>query len=223
MLTSAVSIAQDGNWTATTGQVYAVFLGIHVLQGFLGCSVTRVLARLQNLFVFANFAIIIATFAALPATTPVDERNSAQYIFGGWENISGWVNGFAFIVCNAIFLPLINYSSLALSCVEYWRIRLMCPYLGGSFKCLYRRSVGNCKCHYHCRYPRMALRNRNCGMHGNRYRSPSCLPVRTTNGEHLRIEIGEKRNSCHLEFHVCHPIRDGDEYPAFLQSTDVGI
>jgi amino acid transporter len=101
MLTSAVSIAQDGNWTASTGQVYAVFLGIHILQGFLGSSATRILARLQNVFVFANFAIIIATFAALPATTPSDERNSAQYIFGGWSNTSGWVNGFAFIICTS--------------------------------------------------------------------------------------------------------------------------
>jgi amino acid transporter len=98
MLTSAVSISKDGNWTASTGQVYAVFLGIHILQGFLGSSATRILARLQNVFVFANFAIIIATFAALPAATPKEERNSAQYIFGGWNNTSGWVNGFAFII-----------------------------------------------------------------------------------------------------------------------------
>jgi hypothetical protein len=98
MLTSAVSIAKDGNWTASTGQVYAVFLGIHILQGFLTSCATRILARLQNVFVFANFAIIIATFAALPATTPSEERNSADFIFGGWENTSGWVNGFAFII-----------------------------------------------------------------------------------------------------------------------------
>jgi len=99
MLTSAVSISQDGNWTASTGQIYAVFLGIHILQGFFCCSATRILARIQNVFIFANFAIIIATLVALPATTPTDERNSAQFIFGGWENISGWVNGFAFIIC----------------------------------------------------------------------------------------------------------------------------
>ena len=98
MLTSAVSIAKDGEWSASTGQVYAVFLGIHILQGFLGSSVTRILARLQNLFVFGNFAIIIATFAALPAATPSEERNPASYIFGAWNNESGWVDGFAFIV-----------------------------------------------------------------------------------------------------------------------------
>ena len=89
MLTSAVSISKDGNWTASTGEVYAVFLGINIFQGFLGSLATRILARLQNIFVFANFAIIIATFAALPATTPVDERNSAQFIFGDWQNITG--------------------------------------------------------------------------------------------------------------------------------------
>lgn len=103
MLTSAVSIAQDGNWTATTGQVYCVFLAMHVVQGLLCSTITRILARMQNVFVIANFAIIIATFAALPATTPKDERNSASYIFGDWEDLNGWVPGFAFILCT-IFL-----------------------------------------------------------------------------------------------------------------------
>jgi len=105
MLTSAVSISQDGNWTASTGQVYAIFLGLHVLQGLVCCSPSRILARLQNAFIFANFAIILVTFIALPATTPSDERNSSQFIFGGWENTTGWVNGFAFITCIPPFLP----------------------------------------------------------------------------------------------------------------------
>lgn len=104
MLTSAVSISQDGNWTASTGQIYAVFLCLHALEGLLCCSTTRILARLQNIFIFANVAIILATFAALPATTPVLERNSAQFIFGGWENMTGWVNGFAFILCTCSLL-----------------------------------------------------------------------------------------------------------------------
>jgi len=216
MLTSAVSIAQDGNWTASTGQVYAVFLGIHVLQGFLGCSVTRVLARLQNVFVFANFAIIIATFAALPATTPVDERNSAQYIFGGWENISGWTNGFAFIICSSFLISFIDCSSLAVSCLEYWRIRFLRTYLGGSIKCLYRRPMGDCKCDHHRWHPRLALRDRYCRMYGYRYRWSSCFPLRTTNGEYLLAEIGQTRNSRDLELHVCHSIRNGHEYFVIL-------
>jgi len=94
----------DGTWTASTGDVYGVFLAIHVLQAILGSSVTRILARMQNLFVFANFAIIIATFAALPAATPSDQRNSASYIFTDWMNESGWVNGFAFIICIQLLL-----------------------------------------------------------------------------------------------------------------------
>jgi len=216
MLTSAVSIAQDGNWTASTGQVYAVFLGINILQGFLGCSVTRVLARLQNVFVFANFAIIIATFAALPATTPVDERNSAQYIFGGWENISGWVNGFAFIICAPFHIPFIDCSSLAISCMEHWRLRLLRPYLGGSIKCLYCRPVGDCRRDYHGWYPRLALRDRHCRLYGYRYRRPSCFALRTTNGEYLLVEVGKTRDSCHLELHVCHTIRNGPEYFVIL-------
>jgi len=118
MLTSAISIAKDGNWTATTGDVYSVFLGINILQGLLGSSATRILARLQNLFIFANFAIIIATFAALTATTPVDERNSAQFIFGNWQNVTGWVNGFAFITCIFLKNSVLTFS-LALTCMEY--------------------------------------------------------------------------------------------------------
>ena len=99
MLTSAISIAKDGGFTATNGEIYAIFVGIHLLQGLLGCSITRILARLQNIFVIANLAIVIATITALPATTPSQERNPAAYIFGHWENVSGWVNPVAFILC----------------------------------------------------------------------------------------------------------------------------
>jgi hypothetical protein len=113
MLCAAVSIAKDGSWSASTGEIYAVFLGIHIIQGFLGCSITRILARLQNIFLVANFAIILATFAALPATTPKDERNSAAFIFTGedWTNLTGWTNGFAFIICT-IFSGYISDSQL---------------------------------------------------------------------------------------------------------------
>lgn len=216
MLTSAVSIAQDGNWTASQGEVYAVFLGINILQGFLGCSVTRVLARLQNVFVLANFAIILATFAALPATTPVDERNSAAFIFGGWENISGWVNGFAFIVCMSFLISFIDCSSLAVSCVEYWRVRFLRPYLGGSIKCLYRSPMGHCSCDYHGWNSRLALRDRYRRMYGYRYPQYPCFPLRTTHGDHLCNEIGQTRNSGHLELHVSHSIRYGLEYLVIL-------
>jgi len=129
MLTSAVSIAQDGNWTATTGQIYCVFLGIHIVQGLLGSTITRILARMQNVFVIANFAIIIATFVALPAATPKDQRNSASFIFGDWENLNGWVNGFAFILCKPIFLNLlVLMGSLAFARMEHWRFRFLCPH-----------------------------------------------------------------------------------------------
>jgi len=106
MLTSAISISREGTWTASSGQIYAVFLGLHILQGLLCCSTTRILARLQNVFILANFAIILATFVALPAATPVHQRNSTHFIFGGWENVTGWVNGFAFVtgIFHFIFL-----------------------------------------------------------------------------------------------------------------------
>jgi len=82
-------------------QVGAIFLGLPVLQGLLCCSTTRILACLQKKFIFANLAIILATFVALLAATPSYERNSVQFIFGGWENMTGWVNRFAFIICIA--------------------------------------------------------------------------------------------------------------------------
>jgi hypothetical protein len=101
MLTSAISIAMDGRFTATTGQIYSIFLAIHLLQGLLCCSITRILARVQNVFIVGNLAIVIATIAALPAATPSEERNGAAYIFGHWENINGWVGPLAFILCKS--------------------------------------------------------------------------------------------------------------------------
>jgi hypothetical protein len=224
MLTSAVSISQDGNWTASTGQVYAVFLGIHIIQGFLGCSITKILARLQNIFIIANFAIIIATFAALPATTPKDERNSAQYIFGEWENLTGWVNGFAFIICKraiSVISPLT--FSVAFARVEYWWIRLLCPHFRRSIKCIDRCSVGYLAGNYDRRYRWLALCYRHCCMHGDQYCISSCIALWTTHGQYLFFEIGKRRHSSYLELHVSDPICYGIKRHVILQSSDVGL
>jgi hypothetical protein len=128
MLTSAISIANDGGFTATNIQIYAIFVGIHLLQGLLGCSITRIIARLQNIFVAANLAIILATIIVVPVTTPTGERNSAPYIFGHWENVSGWVNPVAFILGMSPFEMLITFS-ITLTGVDNWRFRFMRPYI----------------------------------------------------------------------------------------------
>ncbi|KAF7974533.1 hypothetical protein HWV62_12002 [Athelia sp. TMB] len=59
---------------------------------------TRVLARLQTVWIVLNIALILAVLIGLPATTPKEFMNSASYAFGNFDNASAWPNGFAFIL-----------------------------------------------------------------------------------------------------------------------------
>ncbi|KAF7984560.1 hypothetical protein HWV62_13765 [Athelia sp. TMB] len=59
---------------------------------------TRVLARLQTVWIVLNIALILAVLIGLPATTPKEFMNSASYAFGNFDDVSAWPNGFAFIL-----------------------------------------------------------------------------------------------------------------------------
>jgi len=224
MLTSAVSIAQGGNWTATTGEIYCVFLAIHIVQGCLGSTITRILARMQNVFVFANFAIIIATFVALPAATPKDERNSASFIFGDWENVNGWVNGFAFILCKPIFLNiLVLMGSFAFARLEHWWFRFLCPHFRRSFQRGHCCALGHRQRDISRWCPRLAMPHCHHSLHGNRYRRNFDLSLRTADGDYLLPTIGQGRNPGNLVLHVRRSVCHGNESHDLLQSSDLGL
>ncbi|CDZ98333.1 amino acid transporter [Phaffia rhodozyma] len=93
---AAVSI-NDNSFTASTAQVFGLYIGILILMGVFCAYGTNILARLQTPSVILNVLLLLVTIIGLPIAMRKD-LNSASYTFGGWENLTGWNNGFAFIL-----------------------------------------------------------------------------------------------------------------------------
>ncbi|KAI0324640.1 APC amino acid permease [Cubamyces sp. BRFM 1775] len=102
---AAASIGSDGGFVPTTANTLfrdilcsAVFVALICVQGFLASMATRILARLQGLYAALNVLLPLAIIIALPAATPKEYRNTASYVFSGFENLNGWPDGFAFVL-----------------------------------------------------------------------------------------------------------------------------
>ncbi|KAF8227382.1 amino acid transporter [Tricholoma matsutake] len=95
---AAASIGSGLTFSPTVGQtfaVYALLLCCHVLI----CSLnSAVIARLQVPYIILNVLLCLAIIIGVPAATPKEFRNSAAFAFSNYENLSGWPNGFAFIL-----------------------------------------------------------------------------------------------------------------------------
>ncbi|KAI9660534.1 MAG: GABA-specific high-affinity permease [Bathelium mastoideum] len=97
MFLSVIVIARDGNWTPSSGDVYAVFLGCVLLHGVIATIGQRVMGRLQTVFVVMNLVLIAATLIALPIGR-AHTRNSRGFIFGQVENLTAWPTGWTFML-----------------------------------------------------------------------------------------------------------------------------
>ncbi|KAK8241452.1 amino acid permease-domain-containing protein [Phyllosticta capitalensis] len=97
MLLSVVVIARDGEWEPSRGVIYAVFLGCVLCHGVLASTLSKVMGKLQTVFVAANFVLIAATVIALPIGR-ADQRNDAAFIFGKTANLTTWPTGWTFML-----------------------------------------------------------------------------------------------------------------------------
>jgi len=97
MFLSVIVVARDGNWTPSNGAIYGTFLACVVLHGMLASSLSKVMGKLQSVFVVANFILIFATIIALPIGAR-HNRNSGHYIFAQTENATTWPTGWAFML-----------------------------------------------------------------------------------------------------------------------------
>ncbi|KAG1732875.1 amino acid/polyamine transporter I, partial [Suillus paluster] len=103
-ITAAVSIASNQVYVTTNGQIYGIFAALVVSHAVLVSLGTRVLARLQRLYILLNVCLCFVVIIALPITTPSEYRNSASYALGDFTNLDGWPSGLAFIL--SLLAPL---------------------------------------------------------------------------------------------------------------------
>ncbi|KAM0713478.1 hypothetical protein Q7P37_010440 [Cladosporium fusiforme] len=79
------------------GIVYAVFLACVLCHGILASSFSKVMGKLQTVFVVMNFVLIFATIIALPIGR-ANTRNDGAYIFATTANLTAWPTGWAFMI-----------------------------------------------------------------------------------------------------------------------------
>lgn len=98
-LSPSIVISRDGEWEPTNGIVYSVFLACVLLHGVLASTLSKIMGKLQTVFVVMNLILIAATIIALPVGKRLgSERNDAHYIFAKTENLTTWPTGWAFML-----------------------------------------------------------------------------------------------------------------------------
>ncbi|KAI0321890.1 amino acid transporter [Amylostereum chailletii] len=85
-------------YEASSGTTFAVYAAIILTHAVLCCLGTRLLARMQSVYVVLNVLLCFAVIIALPAATPAEQRNSASFALGNFTNEYDWPDGYAFIL-----------------------------------------------------------------------------------------------------------------------------
>ncbi|KAI9873406.1 MAG: GABA-specific high-affinity permease, partial [Pleopsidium flavum] len=99
MFLSVIVIARDGEYTPSNGAIYGVFLACVLIHATLASIMSKIMGKLQTVFVVMNMVLIIATIIALPVgKSQASERNSGHYIFAHTENLTTWPTGWAFML-----------------------------------------------------------------------------------------------------------------------------
>ena len=97
MFLSVIVIANDGNYTPSNGAIYGVFLACVICHGILASTMSRIMGKLQTVFVVMNLVLIFATIIALPIGAR-NNRNDGAYIFTTTANLTTWPTGWAFML-----------------------------------------------------------------------------------------------------------------------------
>lgn len=97
MFLSVIVIARDGNWVPTSSTIYGTFMAAVLCHGILASTLSKIMAKLQTVFVIMNLILIAATIIALPIGAR-KHRNDIRYIFTHTENLTTWPAGWAFML-----------------------------------------------------------------------------------------------------------------------------
>ncbi|OCH88957.1 amino acid transporter [Obba rivulosa] len=98
VMAAATIGSADQSFSPTSAQTFGVYVAIVLSHAVICCLGTKALARLQTVYVVLNVLLCLAVIIALPAATPKEFMNSADFAFGNFSNFNGWTNGFAFIL-----------------------------------------------------------------------------------------------------------------------------
>ncbi|GLB36976.1 putative APC amino acid permease [Lyophyllum shimeji] len=95
---AAASIGSGMTFAATVGQTFALYVALLLCHAII-CSLNpAIIARLQIPFIVVNVLLCLVIIIGVPAATPREFKNNASYAFGDFQNLTGWPDGYAFIL-----------------------------------------------------------------------------------------------------------------------------
>ncbi|KAK0497069.1 APC amino acid permease [Armillaria luteobubalina] len=95
---AAVSIGSDLTFEATIPQTFGLYCALLLCHALICSTNPKYMARFQIFFLILNILLCFAIIVGLPAATPKALKNNAKFAFEDFTNVSGWPNGFAFIL-----------------------------------------------------------------------------------------------------------------------------
>ncbi|EED22386.1 GABA permease, putative [Talaromyces stipitatus ATCC 10500] len=100
MLLSLVSIARDGEWSASRPVIYGTYVATVCVHGLMATFMGRIMNRIQTICIVLNVGLVVATVIALPIGNKHNgvPINSGSYVFGDVENLTTWPAGWAFVL-----------------------------------------------------------------------------------------------------------------------------
>lgn len=99
ILGATCSIGSDGTWFATKYHNYGMFAATTFLTFGMTCVSSALLSKLNAFYIFVQLAMLLSLIIALAAKTPSEYKNSAHFVFAGFENTGFWPNnGWAFML-----------------------------------------------------------------------------------------------------------------------------
>ncbi|KAE8165007.1 amino acid permease-domain-containing protein [Aspergillus tamarii] len=100
MLLSVVSLAHDGNWTASRAVVYGTYVACVVVHGLIATFFGRIMPKIQSACIVSNVGLVLATVLALPIGKAIrgGHINAGAYVFGHLGNLTTWPQGWAFML-----------------------------------------------------------------------------------------------------------------------------
>ncbi|RHZ48366.1 putative GABA permease (Uga4) [Aspergillus thermomutatus] len=100
LLLACISISRDGDWSASNGVIYGVYVGVILVHAVCAVFAGPIMPKIQTFSIFVNVAMIVATVVALPVgkISRGGSLNSGSFVFGDVENLTTWPTGWAFIL-----------------------------------------------------------------------------------------------------------------------------
>ncbi|PYI22191.1 putative GABA permease [Aspergillus japonicus CBS 114.51] len=100
MLLAIVSIARDGEWTASRPALYGTYVACVVVHGLIAIFFARVMPKIQSVCIILNVGLVCVTALALPIGKAVrgGQINPGAYVFGHAENLTTWPEGWSFMI-----------------------------------------------------------------------------------------------------------------------------